>query len=195
MARLSQIAHVGRQVTGTDEHAIDTRHVGDRFQVTQRLAGFDLHQHADLLGRPCVVVLDPAEARRPRGRREAPDALRRVARRSDRPTRLLLVLHVRDQKGLRSGVQVALDRHHIVPRHPYDGVRRPAHRRLQLAVDHRQIVRGVLGVDQQPVKPGPGQDLDRDVARQARPEADLLASLFDRPLERVDGHVHGASLP
>ena len=195
MARLAQEAHVGRQVAGADEHAIDARHVGDLFQVAQRLAGFDLHQHAGFLGRPRVVVLDPAEARRPRGRREAAHSVRRVARRGDRLTGLLRVLHIRDQEGLNARIQVALDRHHVVPRRPHDRVRRSADRRLKLAVDHRQVVRRMLGVDQQPVEPGPGQDLDRDVARQARPEADLLAAFLDRPLERVDRHVHGASFP
>jgi hypothetical protein len=49
----------------------------------------------------------------------------------------------------------------------------------------------VLRVEEQPVEARARERLDRDVARQAAPQADLLAAGFERALEGVGGEVHG----
>jgi len=47
---------------------------------------------------------------------------------------------------------------------------------MQLAMNHRQFVGRVLHVEQQPVETRARHNFDGDMARQTRPQADLLLS-------------------
>src|SRR5688572_6580820 len=69
-------------------------------------------------------------------------------------------------------------------------MRRIGRRGLQLREDVLQVARRMLGVEQDPVEPRPGDHLHRVVRRQARPQADLRSSGAQRALERVLGQVH-----
>ena len=191
MRGVVQVPESRGKVPRADEDAVDAFDVGDRLEIVEREARLDLHEHAKLFFVPLEVLLHAAETRCARRRRESAHALRRIACGRDRLLRFLLGLHVGNEQRLRADVEEALDHHRVVPRRPHDRVRGAAGRGLQLAVDHRHLVRRVLGVEQQPVVARAGEDLDRQVARQARPQADLLAAGLDRVLERICGKVHG----
>src|SRR5580698_9548638 len=67
---------------------------------------------------------------------------------------------------------------------------RPAAQRLKLGEHHRQFVRRVLRVEQNPVESGVREDFGDDVTRQAVPQADLQSAGLERLLERVVEFVH-----
>ena len=62
--------------------------------------------------------------------------------------------------------------------------------RLKLGQHHRQFVRRVLGVDENPVEPGIGEDLDHEMARETVPQAELQPAGLERLLEGVAEGVH-----
>ena len=51
MAPVADVAERGGQIVRPDEHAVDALDRGDRLDLLERLAGLDLHQHADLARR------------------------------------------------------------------------------------------------------------------------------------------------
>ena len=55
-------------------------------------------------------------------------------------------------------VKQALDDHRVVPGRPDDSVRAAAAHRLKLREHHRQLVRRVLGVEEDTVEAGIGKD-------------------------------------
>ena len=67
---------------------------------------------------------------------------------------------------------------------------RYAAHRLKLSQHHRHFVGRVLGVDENPVEPRIGEDLNREMARQAVPQPDLQPAGLQRLLEGVDEPVH-----
>ena len=69
-------------------------------------------------------------------------------------------------------------------------MRRSAAHRLKLGEHHRQFVRRVLGVEQNPVKSGVGEDFGHDRTRQAVPQPELQFAGLQRVLERVVEFVH-----
>ena len=170
MLRIAGKAHVGAQIRRADKHAVDAFHVQDLRQVFQRLAGFDLHQHAHGVVSLMQVIRDAVPARGARqGAADAADARRWVAGGAYRQPRLVSVLHHRHQQGLRAHVQQLLDLHRIVPRRAHyrlAGIRGDG---LELGQDGLHAVRRVLAVDQQPVKTGPGQQLCAVAAGQPQP--------------------------
>jgi hypothetical protein len=60
---------------------------------------------------------------------------------------------------------------------------------LQLADQIGDFVGRMFGVEQDPVEAAIGNDFGRDVAAQARPQADLQFAGGERVLEGVAGHV------
>ena len=99
-------------------------------------------------------------------------------------------LYVGDQQRLHADVEKAFDQHHVVPRRAHDGRGRVGRSRLQLGDHVLQIIGRVLGVEQQPVEAGAGDDLDAVVGRQAGPQPDLRLSRFHAALELVDWQFH-----
>ena len=73
----------------------------------------------------------------------------------------------------------------VVPGRPDDGMRRSAAHRLKLGEHHRQFVRRVLGIEQNPVESGVGEDFGRQMARQAVPQADLQLAGLQRLFEGI----------
>ena len=69
-------------------------------------------------------------------------------------------------------------------------MRRSAAHRLKLGEHHRQFVRRVLGVEQDPVESGVGEDFDHEMARQAVPQPDLQPAGLQRLLEGIMESVH-----
>src|SRR5690349_17409295 len=55
MSGVAAMAHVGREVVGTDEHTVDAVHVRDRLEVVETLARFHLHEQAELVVRDVEV--------------------------------------------------------------------------------------------------------------------------------------------
>jgi hypothetical protein len=91
---------------------------------------------------------------------------------------------------LGADVEQALDDHRIVPGRPDDGVSHSAAHRLKFGEHHRQLVRRVLGIEQNPVESGVRKDFDHQMARQAVPQPDLQPAGVQRPLEGVMQSVH-----
>ena len=93
----------------TNKHTIDPFDFRNRFELVEGSARFNLDKHANLfiicLGEIARHATVPA---RTRGNRHPANALRRIARRRNRPLRLLNVLHVRKQQGLRTDIKRAL---------------------------------------------------------------------------------------
>jgi len=56
---------------------------------------------------------------------------------------------------------------------------------LQLAENHRQFVRRMFGVDQNPIEAGARDNFRGDVAAQTAPEAELGSTFGDGALESV----------
>ncbi len=190
MREIPQVSKVRRQVTGADEHAVHPFDPRDRLEVAQSDARLDLDEHTDLLLAAGVVIPHPPESRRACGRRETPDAARRIPRGGDGLPRLGLVLYVGHEESLHAGVEEPLDAHRIVPRRADDGMRRAAGGGLQLAQHHRELIWRMLAIEEQPVEAGPCQHLDGDVARETGPEPDLELPGLDRAFEVIEWQIH-----
>ena len=89
-----------------------------------------------------------------------------------------------------AGIQDALDEDGVVPGRPDDRGRGPAREGLHLRDEARQLVRRVLGVEQDPVETRIAEDLGHDIAAEAAPEPDLRAAVGERRLERVPVQFH-----
>src|SRR5262245_2385029 len=188
--RLARVAEGGVEIGRSDEDPVDAVEPRDRLDLVDRRLGLELDQHAELLVRALRVVLDPAEPGRPRRAAHSAHACRRVARIGDGLARLVDRLDERDQQGLRADVEHALDRDHVVPGHAHDrmhGVRRD---RLQLAEHHVELVRRVLGVDEEPVEARAGARFGAVVVREREPETDLQLTNNDGAFKQVGWQIH-----
>ena len=165
---------------------------GDRLEIRERRARLDLKEQAHLVVHALEVILDAAIAIGASGSGDTAHALRRIAKPGDGAPRLLRVLHVRNQQRARADVEVALDEHDVVPCRPHDRFGRAFAERdpVELRLHHRQLVGRMLGVEQHPVESGVGEHFGRDVAAEARPDADLRLAGFDRLLELIDWQFH-----
>src|ERR1700760_4167216 len=65
---------------------------------------------------------------------------------------------------------------------------------LKLRKDHRQFVRGMLHVEQDPVEAGAREDFSNEMTRQAVPEAKLQLAVLQCLFEGVMEFVHWGSL-
>ena len=190
MVGLTEIAKRGGKVARADEYSIDAFDARDLLKVLKSARRLDLQQKTDLsIGRP-VVSFDPAIAGRARLAREAAKAIRGVANRQDCAAGFLLRLHIGNEQRLCADIEQPFDDHGVVPGGSDDGVRRsPAHR-LKLGEHHRQFVRRMLGVEQNPVESGVGEDFGDDGAREAVPQPELQFAGLERLLEGIVEFVH-----
>jgi len=101
-------------------------------------------------------------------------------------------LNVGQQHRLGSDIEHALDQHRVVPGRPDNRGGGAALQRLQLCEQDRHFIGGMLGVEQNPVEPGIGDDLGADVTGKAAPQTDLQAALLERLLENVAIEFHRA---
>src|SRR5215213_9411895 len=108
MGALARKAERGVEVGRPDEDAVDALDRGNLLEITQALAGFDLHHDADLVRRLLEIVLHSAEARRPRRAGDAAQARRRIARVGDGVARLVGARDLRDEQRLHADVEVSL---------------------------------------------------------------------------------------
>ena len=149
---VADVTHVGGEVARADEQAVDAIDGRNRFEIPQRDTRFDLHDDAQFAVDALDVVLDAAVAIGPHGRGDASDPFRRIARRRDRLPCFLGILYPRHEKALHADIEEPFEQNRIVPRRPHDRRRGAAGHRLQLAEHHGQLVRRVLGVEQEPVE-------------------------------------------
>ena len=164
MIGLAEIAERGRKIARPDKHPVDALDPRNSFEVLKSALRLHLQQQANLSVGRRVIAFDPAVARGARLRGEAAKALRGIAGRLNRTFRFLLRFDIGNEKLLGADVEQALDDHLIVPRRSDDRMGRSAAHRLKLSQHHRQFVRRVLGVDQNPVEPRIGEDFDDQMA-------------------------------
>jgi hypothetical protein len=78
--RIAGKAHVGAEIRRADKHAVDAFHIEDLRQIFQRLAGFNLHQHAHGVVGLMEIIRNAVPARGARQRAaDAANARGRVA--------------------------------------------------------------------------------------------------------------------
>ncbi len=148
---LADVAEARRQVRRADEDAVDAVDRGDLLEPVERLARLDLHEQAEFLGGPLGVARNPPEPRGSRQARHAAHTLGRVARRCDGGPRLVRVLHVGDQQGLRAEIEEALDQDRVVAGGTHHRRHVVGRHRLKLRKHGEWVARRVLCVEQQPV--------------------------------------------
>jgi hypothetical protein len=90
-----------------------------------------------------------------------------------------------DQQGTGPGVQSTLDDNGIIPWNAKNGFRSAAAHGLQLCEQGRNVVRGVLAIDHNPMEAGPGDDFGSYVTAQTAPEPDLPPAANQGGLEMV----------
>ncbi len=188
MRKVSQMAEVRGEVARTDEQAVHAFHGGDGLEVLQGQPGFDLNQHAEFLVDALVVISDSPVIIRPCRSDEATPALRWISGGGDGGARFFGRLHVRHEQVLHADVEQSLEEDQVIPGWPHDGGGGAAGHRLQIIEDHRQLIGGVFGVDQNPIEAGAGDHFHGQIAAEAIPEADLRPAITDRLLEGVNGH-------
>ena len=190
MVGLAEIAKRGGKIARADEHAIDALNARNAFEVLEPALRLHLQQKTDLgVAASAYPLIRPKREARVCAANAA-EALRRVANGHDRATGFLLRFHIGDQQRLGADVEQALDDHRVVPGRADHGMRRSAAGRQKLGMHHRQFVRRVLGVEQNPVESGIREDFDREMARQAVPQPDLQPAGLQRLLEGVMKPVH-----
>jgi len=158
--------------------------------MVEARAILDLQQEAELLLRALRVIGDSAEARGAGHPRDAAYAPRRKAHGRDCSRGFLAVLHVRDEQRLRTDIEVPLDEDLVVPRGTHDGRNGVGGDDLELRERGVDLVRRVLGVDDEPVEAGSRDDLRAVRARERYPQADLLLPGDEGVLERIARQVH-----
>ena len=186
------LAEGGGEVVRADEDAVDAVDLGDRLDLVERAFGLDLHQQADLAACVLQIVFHAPIAAGATAAGDAANAAGRIARRLDGAAGLIRCLNERDEQGLRADVEKALDQHDVVPRRAHDRRRGAGLRGLQLRQHVRHLVGRMLGVEKEPVEARMGDDLGRDRAAQAAPQADLQVAPGDGMLEGVAWKVHGS---
>ena len=103
---------------------------------------------------------------------DAPYAMRWIARRRNGGRRFRHRLHVRDQQRLRAGVEQALEHDGIVPDRTHERRNPCPVQDAELIDDTADVDRRVLGVDEHPVRPPVGEQLDYGRAARLAPQAD-----------------------
>src|SRR5690606_2255447 len=166
MLGVARMPQAGRQVGRADEYAVHAVHLGDVLEPIQPLTGFDLHQQAKLIFAGLHVVADLPEAAGAHDSAHATQAARRIAHARYRLLGLLGALHVWNEQGLRTDVQVTLLLDQIVPAGAYDGRNGIRSGGLQLAQYGLNVVGRVFGVEHQPIEAGACNDLGAVVMRQ-----------------------------
>src|SRR5262249_34059155 len=195
MRVVAQMPHIRRQVARADEQPIYSVYGRNRFQVSERGSSLNLHDYTDLVMHPLEILLHPTVSIGPDRRGDAADSFRGIAGRGDRFPRFVGVLNERDKKALHSHVEEALEQDRVVPGWTNHRAGGAAGRGLQLAVNHRKLVRRVLGVEQDPIEACAGNDFDGNMTRQAAPQTDLRAPFAQATFKLVglDIDVHANS--
>src|SRR5512146_1268103 len=120
LLRISKMAEIRCQIAWTDEDAVDAFNFGDALDLSQCSAGFNLHQHAGVLMRVLVVVLDAPVVVGARSDGNSANTKRRITCGGDCMKSFIDTLHERNEQRARANIHCALDDHHVIPRHAED---------------------------------------------------------------------------
>lgn len=195
MGDIADMAHGGREVAGADEQRIDALDGGDLRQALDGLRRFELHDGADVVVCGFQVIRDRAEARAAMHGRDAPDAMRRIARIGRGGPRLLGILHEGQHDGARAGIERALHQHLVVPGEPHHAVCRRAADGAQDMGEIGELDRHMLHVDHEEIEAAIAEGFRRRGRGGHQPGAERggARSIAEPGLEGVVA-AHGLSL-
>src|SRR5713101_2573345 len=105
MMPIGEVAQIGRQVAGTDEHPVDAVDAGNGFNVVERRARLYLDEDTDLFVSSAMIVGHSAKSVGAVCDRDATNTERWISRRCDRPPGFVSRLNERHENRTRTDVE------------------------------------------------------------------------------------------